>query len=278
MITTTTGSKTGALRVVILARGLGTRMRREDASADLDETEAAAADSGVKGMIPIGRPFLDFVLTAIADAGFEKVCIVIGPEHAKVRDYYTSEVPPSRLSVVFAVQEKPLGTANAVLAAEAFAEGEPFVVLNSDNYYPADSLARLRMTPPPGLIGFARSALIESGNVAPDRVERFGALEFDDNGILESITSRKHASERPSGEVYASMNCWLFDSRIFDVCRAVPVSPRGEFELTRAVQMAVDSQGMKFTVVPMNAAVLDLSTRGDIASVKARLSAREVSY
>ncbi len=273
----TTGG-TRARRVVILARGLGTRMRREDASARLDETQATAADSGVKGMIPIGRPFLDYVLTAIADAGFEHVCIVIGPEHDRVRDYYTVEAPPSRLSVMFTIQEKPLGTANAVLAAETFANDEPFVVLNSDNYYPAESLARLRMTTPPGLIGFARSALIESGNVAPDRVERFGALEFDEDGILESITPRRHASTPPTGEVYASMNCWLFDSRIFDVCRAVPVSPRGEFELTRAVQMAVDSQGLKFTVVPVNAAVLDLSTRSDIASVKERLSATSVSY
>ncbi len=229
-------------------------------------------------MIPIGRPFLDFVLTAIADAGFQHVCIVIGPEHDKVRRYYTEDSPPSRLSVTFAVQEKPLGTANAVLAAESFADGDSFVVLNSDNYYPTEALARLRKITPPGLIGFARSALVESGNVASDRVERFGALEFDDNGMLESITPRKHASTESRGEVYASMNCWLFDWRIFDVCRTVPVSSRGEFELTGAVQMAVDSLGMKFTVVPMNAAVLDLSTRADIASVKERLAATEVSY
>ncbi len=278
MTTTTISRETGAVRAVILARGLGTRMRREDAAADLDETQTAAADSGVKGMIPIGRPFLDFVLTAIADAGFERVCIVIGPEHNAIRDYYTSEAPPSRLSVTFAVQEKPLGTADAVLVAEGFAGGEAFVVLNSDNYYPVEALARLRVTPAPALIGFARSALIKSGNVAPDRVERFGALEFDERHILESITPRKHAAGPASGEVYASMNCWLFDSQIFDVCRVVPVSPRGEFELTRAVQMAVDSLKMKFTVVPMNAAVLDLSTRADIASVKERLSATVVSY
>lgn len=273
-----TRDATEADRVVILARGLGTRMRKEDASAGLDETQATAANSGVKGMIPIGRPFLDFVLTAIADAGFKHVCIVIGPEHEAISDYYSLRAPPSRVSVTFAVQEKPLGTADAVLAAEEFARGYPFVVINSDNYYPVEALAKLRETPAPALVGFARSTLVESGNVAADRVERFGALEIDEKGILESITPRKHAAGPPSGEVYASMNCWLFDSRIFDVCRTVPMSQRGELELTRAVQMAVDSLGMQFTVVPMNAAVLDLSTRADIASVKERLSASAVSY
>ena len=44
-------------QVVILARGLGTRMRKSDPAVALDPTLAAAADSGVKAMIPIGRPF-----------------------------------------------------------------------------------------------------------------------------------------------------------------------------------------------------------------------------
>jgi len=46
-------------KAVILARGLGTRMRKADDDASLDAAQAAAADSGIKGMIPIGRPFMD---------------------------------------------------------------------------------------------------------------------------------------------------------------------------------------------------------------------------
>ena len=49
-------------KAVILARGLGSRMRKADDDAPLDAAQAAAADSGVKGMIPIGRPFMDFVV------------------------------------------------------------------------------------------------------------------------------------------------------------------------------------------------------------------------
>ena len=71
---------------VILARGLGTRMRREDAAAALGEDQAKVADTGVKAMIPIGRPFLDYVLSGLADAGLSEVCLVIGPEHGAVRD------------------------------------------------------------------------------------------------------------------------------------------------------------------------------------------------
>ena len=253
-------------------------MRKADPSAALEGDQAAAADSGMKGMIPIGRPFMDYLLSSLADAGFRRVCLVIGPEHEAVRVHYTTKAPASRLSLEFATQEQPLGTADAVVAAEQFTRGEPFVVLNSDNYYPREALAALRRAQPPALIGFARSTLIEAGNVPPDRVGRFGALEIDPHDRLVSITPKTGAVSQPAGEIYASMNCWLFDSRIFAVCRRVPASPRGELELPRAVQMAIDSGEMEFTVIRMSAPVLDMSTRGDIANVKAALSGVSVTY
>jgi glucose-1-phosphate thymidylyltransferase len=251
-------------------------MRKADPDAALPDEQQRAADAGIKGMIPIGRPFLDYVLGALADAGFRRVCLIIGPEHDAVRTHYSEEAPPRRISIDFAIQEKPLGTADAVLAAEEFARGEPFIVLNSDNYYPVEVLSRLRVARPPALIGFARSALIAAGNVAPGQVGRFGALETDESGRLVSITPRSGLPAH--GEVYASMNCWLFDSRIFDACRRVPVSPRGELELPRAVQMAIDNSEIEFTVIPMASAVLDMTTRDDIATVQARLGGMQVSY
>ena len=73
-------------QVVILARGLGTRMRKSDPAVALDPALAAAADSGVKAMIPIGRPFLDYVLGVAADAGITRACLVVGPEHGADRE------------------------------------------------------------------------------------------------------------------------------------------------------------------------------------------------
>jgi dTDP-glucose pyrophosphorylase len=266
-----------ARSAVILARGLGTRMRKQDPDAELATEQSAAADSGMKGMIPIGRPFMDYVLSALADAGFTRVCLVIGPEHGAVRHYYTVDSPPTRITIDFAIQEKALGTADAVLAAESFANGEPFVVLNSDNYYPVEALRALASTEPPALIAFARSALLEKGNVEPERVTRFGALVIDENGYLMSITPRPgSAAMNETDEVYASMNCWLFDNSIFEACRRVPLSPRGELELPRAVQLAIDTMEIRFRTVRIAAPVYDLSTRGDIASVQQHLASVNV--
>lgn len=259
-------------KVVILARGLGTRMRKADPRAQVAPEQAAAADSGVKAMIPVGRPFLDFLLSATADAGFTRACLVIGEEHSFIRSHYGEAHPPTRIEVSFALQVKPLGTADAVLAAESFVGTDDFVVLNSDNYYPVSALAALRVAPPPALVAFERDALVQGGNVPPGRVERFGALEIDGRGMLERILARPDAS-RGAGEevVYASMNCWLFTPGIFRACREVPYSVRGELELPQAVQLAIDRHGAEFTALRVATPVLDLSSRADIASVTERM-------
>lgn len=263
---------------VILARGLGTRMRKNDPTASLKSDQSAVADAGVKAMIPIGRPFLDFVLSALADAGVSRVCLVVGPEHGIIRNHYEGEGKPNRVSVEFAIQEKALGTANALLAAESAVGNENFLVLNSDNYYPSDALRRLRLAPAPAIAGFRRRTLVDHGNVAADRVARFGALDVDDEGFLRQILVGKAAQEIvDSDNALASMNCWAFDYRIFEACRKVPISVRNEFELPQAVQLAIDTMNMRIRVIPVDAGVLDLSSRGDIDAVAQRLSRIEVS-
>ena len=155
-------------KIVILARGLGTRMRKEDAAAGIDSTQSAMADTGVKALIPIGRPFLDYVLSAAADAGYRHACLVIGPEQEAVRQYYGKEITPQRLSVSFANQAEPRGTSDAVAAAEQFADGDHFAVINSDNYYPVEALRGLREQSGCAVALFDRDALL-AGNVTEQR-------------------------------------------------------------------------------------------------------------
>jgi glucose-1-phosphate thymidylyltransferase len=246
-------------------------MRKVDDSAVLDANQAAAADLGVKGMIPVGRPFMDFLVSALADAGFTDVCLVIGPEHGSVRHHYAVSAAPRRVRIHFAVQQEPLGTANAVLAAEAFADREPFAVINSDNYYPVEALAELHRRAAPAVVGFEREALVTLGNVPRDRVARFGALDVAADGTLRRILAAP-TDDMAGGPIYTSLNCWSFTSDIFRACRDVPRSARGEFELPQAVQLAIDQLGMRMSVVCLRAAALDMSSRADVASVAERLA------
>ena len=67
------------------------------------------------------------------------------------------------------------------------------------------------------------------------------------------------------------MNCFEFTPEIFGACREVPLSARGEYELPQAIHFAIDHRAMRFKVVQVEAAVLDLSSRADIAKVAEKL-------
>jgi dTDP-glucose pyrophosphorylase len=267
-------------KAVILARGLGKRMRARDATAPIASEQRQAADAGLKAMIPlgeVGRVFLDYVLSALADAGVYRICLVIGPEHRLIREYYRS-LPLHRIEIDFAVQVEPLGTANAVLAAEAFAADEPFLVLNSDNYYPVEVFRALRELRQPGAAAFERESLIREGNIPSERIRRYALLEIDAAGYVAKIAEKpgeiaESAAER---EVFVSMNCWRFDAAIFRACELVPHSLRGEFELPEAVQYGLDTLGMRIKAVPFRAGVLDLTHRSDISGVARRLAGIKV--
>ena len=273
--------KSETTKVVILARGLGTRMRKPDDAAHLPTTQSAVADIGLKAMIPMatqtGRPFLDYLLSSLADAGFANACIVIGPEHGAVRDRYERDQVPTRISVTFAIQERALGTANAVLSAEDFVGDDSFAVLNSDNFYPREALDALHEIAEPTIIGFDREVLVKRGNVTPERTARFGALDIDSQGYLKRILIKPTDGMLQSGKpIYSSMNCFLFTKEIFRACRDVPLSARGEYELPQAVHLAIERREMRFRVVTVSAPVLDMSSRGDIARVSEYLEKVEV--
>ena len=72
------------------------------------------------------------------------------------------------------------------------------------------------------------------------------------------------------------MNCWGFGPAIFEACRAIAPSPRGEVEIPDAVQYSIDRLGERYEVVRCKAPVLDLSSRADVAPVAALLAGKEV--
>jgi glucose-1-phosphate thymidylyltransferase len=250
-------------------------MREPDETATLSAAQAAAANDGAKAMLPlpVGRPFLDYVLSGLADAGFTDVCIVVAPQHAEMRDRYTRAAIPTRLRIQFAVQLKPVGTADAVLTTEEFVAGEPFVVVNADNYYPTDVLSRLRTAPSDGPAGvaFSRAGLLRSGDVGADRLAAYALLDIRDDVLQRIVEKPDAATMSASADAPVSMNCWRLDSKIFRACRDVQPSSRGEFELPNAIQYAVEVLGERFEMIAADAPVLDLSRRADVAKVTARL-------
>ena len=187
-------------RAVILARGLGTRMRQAT-DGHLDPVQARAAETGAKAMMPItgeptgggnvSRPFLDYSLSALADAGYTDVCLVVAPDHEAMARHYAGAGKPRRLALAFAVQEEPIGTANAVAAAEAWTGDDPFLVINGDNYYAVDTLASLVGRAGAATALYPAETLVALSNIPPARIRAFALGVVEDGQLLSLI----HISE-----------------------------------------------------------------------------------
>ena len=265
------------MKTVVLARGRGSRMQREATGAALNARQAQAADVGHKAMMPFRAPFLDYVLSGLADAGITDIAIVVAPDDRAIRAHYVMHTP-SRVHLTFAVQEAPRGTADAVLAARVFCEGDPFLVLNADNLYPTSVYRDLVALDGPGLPAFRASALVRDSNIPRDRIRSFALLDVSDDGDLEDIVEKPGPAEMAArgDDPLVSMNCWRFDPGIFAACAAVTPSARGELELPEAVRLAIRQNGARFRVVGVSTgAVIDLSERGDVAEVERRLAGLE---
>ncbi len=267
-----------ASTAVVLARGLGRRMQADDPAVVLTAGAAAVASSGIKTLVPdaLGRPLLDHILTSLADAGIIRVVMVVAPDHEAIASHLQSH-PPARLTVEYAIQQQPLGTADALLAAAEAVGEEPFIALNADNLYPVAALRLLVELDRPGLIGFERGALV-AGGIPAERVQAFALIAFDAEGNLSGMVEKPTDAEMASfgDSALVSMNLWRFDAEIFDPCRDVEVSSRGERELPQAVLLHLRRGGC-CAVIRYAGQVLDLSRRGDIGEVGSILAERRVA-
>jgi dTDP-glucose pyrophosphorylase len=259
-------------KAVIMAAGLGKRMQQKTTEWAVDAQQAQVADTGIKALIPIDRPFLDYVMSALADAGYQEICLVVGPKHQAIRDYY-GQLETTRLAIHFAEQKEPKGTADAVASAEAFANGDSFLVINSDNYYPVEALKLLRGFDTCGTVAFDRKGLL-TGNIPSDRIARYAILDIDDNQHLRGIVEKPDPAwvDQLPEPVCVSMNCWRFDADIFHACRKIKPSVRGELEIADAVQYAIDKMHKPFYAKAVSLPVLDMTSRSDIASVGEHLA------
>ncbi|MCT1867238.1 nucleotidyltransferase family protein [Dermabacter sp. p3-SID358] len=253
---------------VILARGLGTRMRAEGETASLSAEQAAAASLGYKALMPIGEHrLIDYSLSSLADVGITRAIIVVAPEHEAFREHARTRAP-KRMRIDFAVQQEALGTANALASAEKAVGEEPFLMLNGDNLYPHEALEAMTRVTGNAIAGFERMSLVENSNIPAERIAAFALIRHSERHLTGMIEKPSEAERAKYGEnAPVSMNLFAFEKAVFEACRAIVPSARGEYEIVDAVLALADVQ-----VVPVSGGVLDLSRRDDIADVERRLA------
>lgn len=150
------------MQAIVLAGGLGTRLRE-------------AVPDGPKPMAPVaGRPFLAWLLDALADAGFTRAVLAVGYRHDAIRDHFGDSYRAMALD--YSVEDRPLGTGGAIrLAADRVDVAEVFV-LNGDTFVDVDFTAMREL----------HRAGAERLTLAVARVDdaaRYGALRIVDGHV-----------------------------------------------------------------------------------------------
>src|ERR1044072_802359 len=109
------------LKGLILSWGHGARLR------PITHTSA-------KQLVPVAnKPVLFYGIEAMAEAGIEEGGIIIAPEKEGEIGEAGGDGQQSGVRVTYVEQEEPLGLAHAALTAEAFLDGDPFVMYLGDN-------------------------------------------------------------------------------------------------------------------------------------------------
>lgn len=205
------------MKALILSGGRGTRLR------PITHTSA-------KQLVPVAnKPILFYAIEAIKNAGITDIGIIVGDTHEEIRAA-CGDGSDFGCKVTYLQQEAPLGLAHAVLISEEFMAGEPFVM------YLGDNLVRDGITP---LVDEFRSgdsnAQILLAHVP--KPNEFGVAELDP--ATGRVVRLEEKPPQPKTDL-ALVGVYMFDNSIFTAVKAIKPSPRGELEITDAIQYLID--------------------------------------
>ena len=204
------------MKALVLAGGSGTRLR------PITHTSA-------KQLVPVGnKPVIDFGLEAIAAAGIKEVGIIVGHTGPEI-EAYVGDGSRYGISVTYVPQPEPLGLAHAVLTAEDFLGRDDFVMYLGDNLIAGgitEFVEQFEANSPDAQILLAKVR----------DPERFGVAELGPDGHVAKLVEKP---EEPKSDL-ALVGVYLFSGSIMDACHAIDPSPRGELEITDAIQWLID--------------------------------------
>jgi glucose-1-phosphate thymidylyltransferase len=198
------------MKGLILAAGRGTRLR------PLTHTRP-------KPVIRVaGRPIIHYAVENLLQAGVREIGVVVSPETEKDLRLALEGFP-----VRFVLQEEPQGLAHAVAVARDFLGESPFVLYLGDNLFQKGVA--------PYLEAFREGVSAVLALVRVQDPRQFGVAVMEKDRIVRLVEKPK---EPPSDLAVAGV--YVFSPEVWEVIPGLKPSPRGEYEITDAIQALID--------------------------------------
>ncbi len=207
---------------VLLAAGCGKRQR-------------PYTDVTPKPLLEVdGRATLDYVLTAVAKAGVERVCILTNHLEEKIFEY-VGDGSKWKLDVSFAHQSELNGNGGALLSVPTkWIQNEPVIIAATDYILEEDHLLDLVNAHK----NYNADITMSLKECPIEELTSRSSVDVDSDWRVKRIIEKPKRNEIMSP--YAASILFIFPSAIWEYLKKIQPSPRGEIEMQSAVQMMIE--------------------------------------